>query len=169
MAAQHPYPVPAAGAGPGTVAPDANVVPVETPDPAAKLSAKEKRVWDHVTAALRDCGLIHRTDAIMLTVICRTFIRWVDAEEELSKLIKDNKGSYLVTTPKGYEQPHQLFYLTRTLKRELLQWLPEAALTIPSFQKVMGERALPGQGDLFGDDPVESHRRRRTAAGMRAV
>ncbi|WP_454674852.1 P27 family phage terminase small subunit [Achromobacter pestifer] len=168
MAAQHPYPVPVTGPGQGTVAPAASTVPVEVPDPAAKLSVKEKRVWDHVTASLRDCGLIHRTDAMMLTIICRTFIRWVDAEDELSKLIKE-KGSYLVATPKGYEQPHQLFYLTRNLKRDLLQWLPEAALTIPSFQKVMGDRAQPNQADLFDDDPVESHRRRRTAAGLRAV
>jgi hypothetical protein len=74
----------------------------------------------------------------------------------------------LVATPNGYEQPHQLFYVARQLKRELLQWLPEAALTIPSFHKIVGERAKPEQGTLF-EDPVAAHRERRAAMSMRPV
>jgi hypothetical protein len=58
--------------------------------------------------------------------------------------------------------------LDRTLKRELLQWLPEAALTIPSFSKQVGERARPEQGSLF-EDPVTAHRERRAAMGLRAI
>ena len=164
----HLYPVPS-GAPAGEGAP-VSVVASEIPDPAAKLNAKERALWGHVTQALADCGLIHRTDAMLLTVVCRTFVRWVDAEEQLTKLIREKDGNYFVTTPNGYQQPHQLFYVARNLRRELLQWLPEAALTIPAFQKVMGERAQPGQGVLPGfDDPVEAHRRRRVAAGMRSV
>lgn len=121
-----------------------------------------------MTEALLEYGLIHRTDAIMLMVICRTFVRWVDAEEQLDKIIDENGGTYIVSTPNGYEQPHQLFYLSRNLKKELLQWLPEAALTIPSFAKAVEVRQAPTQGTLF-DDPVEAHRRRKTAIGMRAV
>jgi len=143
----------------------------EIPEPSAKLTAKEKTLWSHVTQALKDCGLIHRTDAMLLTVICRTFARWVEAEEQLSKFSRENEGTYIVKTPNGYEQPHQLFYVVRTLKKELLQWLPEAALTIPSFQKAQGDLAGAGnQGQLPGfEDPVEMHRKRRTAAGMRGV
>lgn len=150
-------------------APAVCTIPVEVPESPAKLSAKERRVWEHITEALRDCGLIHRTDAIMLAVIVRTFVRWVDAEEQLTRYAREHDGSYIVRTPNGYEQPHQLFYLARTLKRELLQWLPEAALTIPSFQKMLGDRAAPEQGSLFGDDPVEAHQRRKAKIGMRVV
>lgn len=164
----HLYPVPS-GAAVGSVAP-AESIASEIPKPVAKLTAKERAVWEHVTQALQQYGLIHLTDAMAVTVICRTFVRWVEAEEQLTKFSKENGGSYIVKTPNGYEQPHQLFYAARTLKRELLAWLPEAALTVPSFQKVVGDRPQPGQGTLPGfEDPVEAHRRRRTAAALRAV
>ncbi len=164
----HLYPVPS-GSLVGAGAPGDSVQP-DIPAPLAKMSAREKKIWEHVTAALYEVGLIHRTDAMLLMVICRTFVRWVDAEEQLTKLMREKDGNYFVKTPNGYEQPHQIFYVARTLKRELLQWLPEAALTIPSFQKMLGEKAAPGQGVLPGiDDPVEAHRRRRVAAGMRSI
>lgn len=154
----------------GEVAPSQSVAS-EIPSLVAKLSAKEKKLWDHVTQALHEYGLIHRTDAMVLTVICRTFIRWVEAEELLSRFMKENDGSYFAKTPNGYEQPHQSFYVARNLKKELLQWLPEAALTIPSFQKAISAQATGGpQGQLPGfEDPVELHRKRKVAAGMRLV
>ncbi|WP_417252755.1 P27 family phage terminase small subunit [Castellaniella sp.] len=143
-------------------------IPSEIPTPPSKLSAKEKKVWTHVTTALHECGLVHLTDAMALTVICRTFVRWVEAEEALDQLTHENGGTYIVATPNGYEQPHQLFFVVRSLKKELLQWLPEAALTIPSFAKAIETRQAPVQGTLF-EDPVEAHRRRKTALGIRAV
>lgn len=143
-------------------------IPSEIPDYVAKLSAKERKVWEHVTQALHEYGLVHRTDAMLLTVVVRTFVRWVDAEEKLSRLMKEKDGDYFVTTPNGYQQPHQVFYVARQLKKELLQWLPEAALTVPSFHKLVGERAKPEQGTLF-EDPVEAHRKRKAGIGLRQV
>lgn len=167
--AKHLHSLPTVNAGGiGDVASGTSQIPSEIPGAVAKLSAKERKVWDHVTQALHECGLIHRTDAMVITVICRTFVRWVEAEEQLSDYAREHGGSYIVTTPNGYEQPHQLFYLARNLKRELLQWLPEAALTIPSFHKLVGERAAPQQGQLF-EDPVEAHRKRKAAIGLREV
>lgn len=144
----------------------ASTVPAEIPSAPAKLSAKEKKVWNYIGHALLEYGLVHRTDALLLTVICRTFVRWVEAEEALSTLIAENDG-YMVETPNGYAQPHQLFYVSRTLKKELLQWLPEAALTIPSFAKAVEERQTPTQGTLF-EDPVEKHQAGKPRI-MRAV
>lgn len=164
----HLYPAPSGSLVGDRVRTD--LVASEIPEPAAKLTAKEKALWSHVTQALKDCGLIHRTDAMLLTVICRTFARWVDVEDLLTKFAKENGGTYIVKTPNGYEQPHQLFYAARTLKREMLQWLPEAALTIPSFQKAIGQAGPDAQGQLPGfEDPVEAHRKRRVAAGMRSI
>jgi P27 family predicted phage terminase small subunit len=140
----------------------------EIPIPPAKLSTKERRIWDQVTLALHEVGLIHRTDAMLLTVICRTFASWIAAEEEIAEYAKAHDGSYIVSTPNGYQQPHQLYYVARNLKRELLQWLPEAALTIPSFNKVMGDAAKPQQRTLF-DDPVAAHQARKSAIGMTLV
>jgi phage terminase small subunit len=137
----------------------------EIPDPPAKLSVKEKAIWLHITTALHEVGLIHLTDGLMLKVICTTFVRWVEAEESLSKFQKGNGGHYIIRTPNGYEQPHQLYYMSRNLKRELLQWLPEAAMTIPSFHKIMGERAIPDQGNLF-DDPIATHKKLKAKIGL---
>lgn len=123
----------------------------QIPDSIKRLTPREKKVWQHVTQALKEQGLIHRTDAMLLNVIVTTFCRWVDTEEQLEQYIKDN-GSFLCKTPNGYEQPHQLFYAARHLKRDLLNWLPEACLTIPSFRKAKNLIAQPQQGQLFGDN-----------------
>ena len=160
--------VQAPGSGEGAPGVNASVIPSEIPPPPTKLSAKEKRVWVHITKALHEYGLVHLTDSMALAVICRTFVRWVEAEEALDQLAHENGGTYIVATPNGYEQPHQLFFVVRNLKKELLQWLPEAALTIPSFAKAIEARQTPTQGTLF-DDPVEAHRKRKTALGLRSV
>lgn len=144
----------------------AQSIAAEAPAQPIKLSAKEKKLWEHVTAALEEYGLIHRTDGMLLTIICKTFCDWAAQEEFLQKLSRDT-GSYYVKTPNGYEQPHQAYYVARDKKRELLKWLPEAALTIPSFHKLKAEQLTP-QGDLF-DDPVEQFRERKAKIGMRAI
>lgn len=151
--------------GVGDVSPAGLSIPSEIPEAPVKLTAKEKKIWEHVTTALHEVGLIHRTDALMLSVICRTFIRWVEAEDQLTRFSTTNGGSFITTTPNGYQQPHQIYYVARNAKRELLQWLPEAALTIPSFAKIVGDRAKPEQGSLF-DDPIEQHRKRKAIIGM---
>ena len=144
-------------------------IAAEIPKPPAKLvGPAERAAWKHVTEALYEYGLIHRTDAMMLLVIVRTFARWVQAEDALQKHMDASDGSYIVTTPNGYEQPHQMYYVARNLRVDLLKWLPEAALTIPSFRKAMGERAEPDQADMFGADPVAEHKKRKVASMMAA-
>ncbi|WP_003276079.1 hypothetical protein [Ralstonia solanacearum] len=94
----------------------------------------------------------HLTAGIAIAVVCKTFIRWVRAEAELQNFEASNKGSFMVTTPNGHSQPHQLYFATRNLKGELLKWLPESCLTLPS--SVMARAKLGDEGtqdDLFGD------------------
>lgn len=146
-------------AAPGVVA--------ELPDQIIKLTPAEKKIWDHVTADLYKYGLIHRTDAMVLTVICKTFRQWVDAEDYLRKIEKEN-GSIYVKTPNGFEQPHQAFYVAKDLKRQLKGWLSDAALTLESFHKIKSQGAQVQQPDLF-DDPIDDFRRRKTAMGLRVV
>lgn len=124
------------------------------PDIIKKLSAAEKKVWVYVTDALKEAGLIHKTDSMLLHIIVKTFCRWVDAENELDQFIEKNK-TYIVKTPNGYEQPHQSLYVARQYKRELLQWLPEACLSIPAYRKaknLMGDNHQ--QQDLFNADAL---------------
>lgn len=127
-------------------------IAAELPKPLKPLSKAELSVWKYVTKALLDYGLVHRTDAMILHVIVSTFVRWIDAEAFVEKFAEDHDGSYIVSTANGYQQPHQMFYTAQKLKRELVQYLPEACLTIPSFQKVKQGIQDPNQGRLF--DPL---------------
>jgi P27 family predicted phage terminase small subunit len=140
----------------------------EIPDLPTKLSAKEKKIWAHVTGALLEYGLIHRTDGLTISIICRTYVDWVEATEELSRYKADNAGTYITESANGYRQPHPLYYVVRDHKKSLLDWLPEAALTIPSFHKIKGDQVELPQGDLFAD-PIEAHKQRKAAIGMRLV
>lgn len=128
----------------------------EIPNSIKKLTPRERKVWQHVTESLKTHGLIHSTDAMVLNVIVTTFCRWVDTEDQLEAYMKEHDGSYFCKTPNGYEQPHQLFYAARHLKRDLLQWLPEACLTIPSFRKAKNLMSQPQQQNLFGGDNLTS-------------
>lgn len=162
----YPHVIPG-GLGANSTESQPQIMP-EIPEPLAKLSAKEKKVWAYVTQALADYGLLHRTDAMLMTIICKTYCDWVAQEEFLLDLQKNSESkSYYVKTPNGYEQPHQAYYVARDKKKELMKWLPEAALTIPSFQKVKLDQLQP-QGDLF-DDPIEQFRQRKAKLGLRTI
>jgi phage terminase small subunit len=124
----------------------------ELPAPLKTLSLAEQRVWGVVGTALKDYGLIHRTDGMLMHLIVSTFVQWVDAEAALEKHAAENNGSFMAKTPNGYEQPHQSYYMARNLKTELLRMLPEACLTIPSFAKAKQAMRAPQQADMF--DPL---------------
>ena len=139
------------------------------PPPGTKLSPTERKVWDYICQALREEGLPHLTAGIAIAVVCKTFIRWVRAEAELQNFEAGNNNSFMVVTPNGHSQPHQLYFVTRTLKGELLKWLPESCLTLPS--SVMARAKLGDEGmqdDLFGD-LLEHARAERTAVIARAA
>lgn len=144
------------------------VIESVAPDMPAKLSAKEKKVWHHVVSALLEYGLVHRTDGLALTIICRTFVDWVEATEQLEKYKRDHDGNYITESANGYRTPHPLYYVARDHKKSLLQWLPEAALTIPSFQKIKGGSIDAPQGNLF-DDPIQAFKDQKAGLGMRRV
>lgn len=144
------------------------IIESAVPDMPAKLSAKEKKVWHHVTGALLEYGLVHRTDGLALTIICRTFVDWVEATEQLDKYKAENGGNYITESSNGYRTPHPLYYVARDHKKSLLQWLPEAALTIPSFQKIKGGSLDSPQGNLF-DDPIEAFKNQKAAMGIRRI
>ncbi len=134
------------------------VIISKIPEPPTPLSEREKVIWNHVTRALHEYQLIHLTDGLMLVVICKTYLAWVDANEQLEKYLQENDGNFIVETKNGYRTPHPVYYIEREKKRELLKWLPEAALTIPSFAKIKSSQlADSSQGNLF-DDPLNDYK-----------
>lgn len=145
------------------------IIESAVPDMLVKLTAKEKKVWQHVTLALLEYGLIHKTDGITLTVVCRTFCDWVEATEQLDEFKKGNGGNYITESANGYRTAHPLYYIAKDHKKALLQWLPELALTVPSFQKIKGASIdAPQQGNLF-EDPIEAFKKTKAAMGVRLV
>lgn len=130
--------------------------PADVPVPQAELSSAEQGVWDHVVQALSQYGLVHTTDGVMLTVIVRTYVRWLEAERSLDEYMRAHKGEMIVESANGYRSPHPLYYVARNLRKDLLQWLPEACLTIPAFAKVKAASAGP-QGHLPLDNPLAWH------------
>lgn len=116
-----------------------------------KLSVKEKKVWRHITAQLEKYGMIRLTDGMLITVICRTYCEWVDATDELALYKEGNGGSYIMESANGHLSPHPLYFIIRDLKKSLLQWLPEAGLTMQGFQKVRAAQIAERQGLLFDD------------------
>jgi hypothetical protein len=119
--------------------------------PGANLNQRERKVWDYICRVLRDAGMPHITAGLAIAVVCRTFIRWVDAELRLREL-EATTGTYFVTTPNGHQQPHQVFYVAAGHKKELLQWLPESCLTLPATVTTRAKLGDEGvQDDLFAD------------------
>ena len=138
----------------------------EIPDKLVKLDARQRKYWDYATKALYEAGLIHRTDAMLLHVICRTFAEWVTATEQADEIVK-NGGSLFLESGNGYISNHPVVHNAARAKGELLKWLPEAALTIPSFQSAQKVKPQHQPG-LFDEDPVEAHRNRKPTT-LRAV
>lgn len=115
-----------------------------TPPPGS-LNSQERRVWDYICSQLRDAGVEHLTAGITIKIICRTYCDWLAAVKQC-----ENEGRYKISGNNNqYEAPHS--YTEKQLKRDLLKWLPEACLTIPSLAKAKGKDGTSGQADLFGE------------------
>jgi hypothetical protein len=129
-----------------------SVQQVRSPDrPPGGMSKAEIEIWDYICAQLREAGIEHTTFGLAAVVVCKLYVDWLRATDELDFIKEENGGSYMVKTPNGYEQPHQAFYVARDLRKELLLYLPECCLTIPSFATVRSKLGGGGQLDLqFG-------------------
>jgi len=133
-----------------------------SPPPLADLTGSEKRLWVYICDSLRSAGVEHITAGLTIKIITRTYLDWVKALKEC-----DDKGRYAQGKKNGgqYELPHS--YTEKQLKRELLKWLPEACLTIPSLATAkakMPEGAM--QDDLF-EELIQAASAPRSAYGPR--
>jgi hypothetical protein len=117
------------------------------PPPPGDLSPRELEIWNYICAQLRNAGIEHTTFGLAGIVVCKLYADWLSATERLEQLVAD-EGTYMTKTPNGYEQPHQAYYVARDLRKELLAYLPECCLTIPSFANVRSKLGGSGQLDL---------------------
>ena len=125
----------------------------QSPDmPPGLTSTSDIEIWEYICSQLRAAGIPHLTFGLTAAVLCSVYSEWLTSRRILDEFKAKNKGSYMVKTPNGYEQPHQSFYVAEKLRRELLQWLPECCLTIPAYANAKSKLGDAGQQkDLFDD------------------
>lgn len=145
-AGKPPFAVIPGGLSPPPKSASTEVVSPAPPPGDGGLSAKERRVWDYICDNLRAAGLEHITAGLAIKVISRTYIDWLT---EIAACEKE--GRYAVSdNGNKYELPHS--YNERQHKKDLLKWLPQACLTIPSVVNARAKLGDAGlQDDLFGD------------------
>lgn len=116
--------------------------------PPGDMTEEEIAVWDYICKQLREAGIEHVTFGLAAVMVCKTYVQWMHAAEDLERVKEAAGGSHLVKLRNGYEQPHQAYYVVRELRKELLTYLPECCLTIPSFANVRSKLGGSGQLDL---------------------
>lgn len=132
-----------------------NAALLASPPCPVDLTDTERALWQHICEQLTAAGMVHLTAGLAISVIVKKYARWVDAQAQVEQL-----DSLVIKTPNGYEQPHQLVYLVGRLENELLKWLPQAALTIPSFAKVRSLEKGENQMDMFAREVLDALRGR---------
>jgi hypothetical protein len=129
------------------------------PPPGVHFTSQHRKVWDYLCKVLREEGVPHKVGGVVLAIAVVDFVRWVDAELRLRDYEKVN-GGFMVITPNGHSQPHQLYYVAKSLKEGLLKCLPDACLTVPSMLIAKSKMEDPDpQDDLFDAllDHAQSH------------
>lgn len=164
--------LPATGGGMGNTPARAGSTDVQSPDvpPGVQLSHQERQVWNYICTVLREEGLPHRAAGLAIVIVCKTFMQYVRTEIELQNFIASNGGSILQRSSKSdYSQPHPLYYAARDIKSELLKWLPEACLSLPSAVVAKAKLGEQGQQDDLFSELLEHARAGQSAALRPAV
>jgi len=130
------------------------------PPPGVHFTSQHRKVWDYLCLMLREENVPHKVGGVVLAIAAVDFVRWVKAELQLRDYETMNNGSFMVTTPNGHVQPHQLYFVAKGLKEGLLKCLPDACLTVPSMLIAKSKIEEPDpQDDLFDLilDHAQSH------------
>ncbi len=131
------------------------------PEPVEGLTPREKKVWRQITFALAKQGLIHETDAIMLHLVCQTFVGLMDATLELEDYKDGNNGSVMVVLPNSYSKPHELVAVVSELRRELARYLKECGMTTASFIELMKMQKDAAVAERNAANPLDEFVRNR--------
>lgn len=136
------------------------------PTPVAiELDADEKIVFDSICASLRELGIVHASDSIMMTLTAVAYIQWVGLVVKLKDLV-----DVTTETPNGHEVMHPLVYAERRAREDLSKLLEKALMTPESFQRALARaRESEAQQDLFDSNPLADFVKSRPAPPLRVV
>ncbi len=101
------------------------------PDPPDWLKGRVRAKWDEVCERLGGLGILTRVDADVLTLYCRTWVRWQQAEEGI-----DEEG-ILTTTPSGIVRPSALVTISNNTLHQLRSLQAELGMTRSRVQTVL--------------------------------
>lgn len=141
-----------------------DLVPKRMPPPPDHFTETEKAEWKRIGKFLLDAGLITKLDLNVLEAYCRTYVRWVEAEEQVRRY------GTVIKSPNGY--PIQSPYLSIANKalEQMKSLMGELGLTPASRVRIPKQtprsakppaapRVEQPQADVAGDDPRRSLRR----------
>ena len=117
------------------------------PNPPDWLGREAVAKWDELCEMLGNLGILTHVDADVLTLYCRTWVRWKTAEQGI-----DTEG-LVVTSPSGIKKRSPLAVIAKELSTELRALQAELGMT-PSartrVQTVSTPRQRPAKSKWAG-------------------
>ncbi|AQQ67479.1 hypothetical protein Mag101_07375 [Microbulbifer agarilyticus] len=115
-------------------------VKTERPTKPRWLSKEAGRHWDYIVKELENANLISKLDQGALSILCTSYARMKEAEEEVA-----NKGEFQ-STPSGYQQLAPWAVSWERHQKNYLKVASQYGLTVRARQQV--KVSDPNQGEL---------------------
>lgn len=125
---------------------------VSVPSAPAHLTKAAKSEWKRVTRSLKALGIISTIDRAALAAYCQAYGRWVQAENALAEMAKQNTstGALIVKTQSGNVIQNPLVGVANKAMRDLMHYAVEFGMTPSARVRVRAEK----DGD---QDPSERY------------
>ena len=108
--------------------------------------------WNFLSPKLHDLGLLTELDGISLSVLCKIYERWMEAEEFLDKFGHDKDGNFnglMFKTPSGYMQQLPQVSIAQTYAKLMSVYLGKFGLS-PADRVGLAAPKSPEKAGKFG-------------------
>jgi P27 family predicted phage terminase small subunit len=117
------------------------------PSPPSHLNAPAKREWGRVAKELFDMGMLTSVDRGALAAYCQAYGRWVQAENALAKLGKDDElsGGLMIKTSNGNAIQNPIVGIANVAARDMVKFSIEFGMTPAARSRV--QAGAPAEED----------------------
>lgn len=119
--------------------------PSGIPQCPSHLNEEARREWRRISRELLSAGLLTRVDRAALAAYCQTWSRWVEAEQQLSKL---GENALVVKARSGYPMPNPYIGIANKALELMKGFLIEFGLTPSSRSGLHSDSPLNQEGTL---------------------
>lgn len=141
-----------------------NLVPKRLPPPPDHLTEAEKAEWRRIGKHLLEAGLLTKLDLDVLEAYCRTYVRWVEAEEQVRRY------GTVIKSPNGYPIQSPYLAIANKALAQMKSLMGEMGLTPASRVRIPKQapssakppaapRVEQSQAEVAGGDPRQLLRR----------